>query len=393
MKRMVAQLNEAKRSDYDPEEHGEVVNVGEHHGGDIQVYLAHKVAKLREVQAQNWTNRTSDIFRGCIMYVNGLTDPPIDEMRRLIGTNGGECIQYRAVKITHLVCNYFTDAQLKLEFAKVKLNANNRVYYVKAAWVTDSIREGRRLNENDYLPAGVDKQHGGYVQSIFNVSGSSSSASDRVKTAPRDKVLIAESEGGAVRLGGAQQLTHSQDEFVKALPEDLKQEAIAQILAQREQLPQPRKEVVDLANSHSEAGGGASPAHHASSADDAALATRTDLLTELVQHLHHNADGSHCSSKATMLRTAQYVRELIGTVCNEAPSGNSSSCSGSSRGGSSGCTSGGSSSTSAHARCQEDCCLPEALAAGVVVQDYIAWLTRCCFFDQVGDMVAILCSL
>ena len=102
---MVAQLQDSKDPCYDPKEKGEVVRVGEHHGGSFQVYFAHKVTKLREAQAEKWKDHVSDIFNGCIMYVNGLTNPPIDELRRLICMHGGECIAYRAVKITHLAVN------------------------------------------------------------------------------------------------------------------------------------------------------------------------------------------------------------------------------------------------------------------------------------------------
>jgi hypothetical protein len=188
MKRTLAQIENSSKPDYDEEEHGIAPALGTHHNGNITVYMAHKVIKLRALQQEETSAPSSSIFKNCIVYVNGLTDPPIDELRRLIRVNGGESIMYRAVKISHFVCNYFTDAQLKLEFAKVKLNATNKVHNVTVAWVTESIAAGRRLDENLFLPRGFKKQGSNIAQlfggSTSSSTTSSSSASERAAPAP-----------------------------------------------------------------------------------------------------------------------------------------------------------------------------------------------------------------
>jgi hypothetical protein len=383
MKRLVAQLQESTKPDYDPEEKGAVVSVGEHHGGDFHVYFAHKITKLREVQANNWQDVSSSIFKGCIIYINGLTDPPIDEMRRIIGTNGGECIQYRAVKITHLVCNYFTDAQLKLEFAKVKLNATHRIYYVTDKWITESIKQGRRLDENIFLPAGVSKQHGGTLTSLYpskSIASTSSSASlpeisDQAKRRRTDDGaevvtvdLCADSQAppsssrskpdlrsdeGATGAASVKQvkLSDSQENFLDSLPEELRAEALQQLVdmqtgPRNQDTERLRAEVppsssndgvsnqsssssssrggsknsrTDAANSNGSDRTGFIPPEASSVIDLATVPTnsasqRRQDLTQLVAHLHHNADGSHCTSKTTIKRSANYIHELVSGV-------------------------------------------------------------------------------
>jgi hypothetical protein len=95
MKRLVAKITEASDPDYDADDRGKVLAVGSHHGGNAGVYMAHKVVKLRRDQQLAATEVSSAIFEGCIIFVNGITDPPVDELRRLIRIHGGECLAYR----------------------------------------------------------------------------------------------------------------------------------------------------------------------------------------------------------------------------------------------------------------------------------------------------------
>jgi hypothetical protein len=436
MKRLVAQLQESTKPNYDPEEKGAVVSVGEHHGGDFHVYFAHKITKLREVQANNWQDLSSSIFKGCIIYINGLTDPPIDEMRRIIGTNGGECIQYRAVKITHLVCNYFTDAQLKLEFAKVKLNATHRIYYVTDKWITESIKQGRRLDENIFLPAGVSKQHGGTLTSLYpskSIAPTSSSASlpeisDQAKRRRTDDGAEAVtvdlcvdsqppssssrskpgngSDGDAIAnaTGAASvkqvKLSDSQENFLDSLPEDLRAEALQQLVDMqsgtrnqdterlRDEVPPSSSNNADnnqSSSSSSSSGGsknrrtdaadsngsdrtGDIPPEASSVIDLATVPTnsasqRRQDLTQLVAHLHHNADGSHCTSKLTIKRSADYIHELVrGLHGVPRGPGESINCS----------------------------------VVSLLLTDYTRWLLKNSMYDQVGkcyviETVVVLC--
>jgi hypothetical protein len=103
----------------------------------------------------------------------------------LITIHGGEFLSYRhgVNSITHLVCDYYTDAQLKAEYAKIRVNITSKavVHNVTALWVTESISRGVRLSEGRFCPQGLSaSRYGGNIGDIFgsksggsgNVSGS-----------------------------------------------------------------------------------------------------------------------------------------------------------------------------------------------------------------------------
>jgi hypothetical protein len=70
------------------------------------------------------------------------------------------------------VCDYFTDAQLKHEYAKIKLNATHRVHNVTVAWLLESIKQEQRLDENLFAPAGLGWTHGADIRKLLGSSGS-----------------------------------------------------------------------------------------------------------------------------------------------------------------------------------------------------------------------------
>ena len=243
MKRMVAQLIDSSKPDYDADERGEVVSVGTHHGGNVQLYIAHKITKLREMHKPGASELAAPIFKDCIIFINGLTDPPVEELRRLIKMHGGECIMYRAVKITHYVCNHFTDAQLKHEYGKIKLNAKNKVHNVKVAWVMESIKQGRRLDENQYSPSGL-RRHGNDISNIFLTNAPASVAVASSSSSSSSSSTLAENNAGsspsnsttgrAVPLslrGDGNALTASQEVFVESVPPELRAEVLQQLSA------------------------------------------------------------------------------------------------------------------------------------------------------------------
>ena len=92
---------------------GKGVAVGEEHDGSFHTYMAHKISKLQNCNLVDDQNMMSEIFRGCFVYINGSTEPPVEELRRLLIRHGGVCDNYKTSRITHFACNNFTDAQLK----------------------------------------------------------------------------------------------------------------------------------------------------------------------------------------------------------------------------------------------------------------------------------------
>ena len=75
--------------------------VGEHHGGSFHVYMQHKSAKLHEQVPEG---RTA-LFFGVKAYVNGYTNPSLDELRSLLAEHSGRVVQYwsRKSDITHII--------------------------------------------------------------------------------------------------------------------------------------------------------------------------------------------------------------------------------------------------------------------------------------------------
>ena len=99
--------------------------------GDIGTYLQNKRAKLqRQAEA---VQAESDTLHGCAIYVNGRTDPPYAELRRLILLHGGRFVPYLDAKrdVTHIVTTDLTP-QKRREFQALRV--------VRPAWVVDSCR-------------------------------------------------------------------------------------------------------------------------------------------------------------------------------------------------------------------------------------------------------------
>ncbi|OQR73029.1 DNA repair protein REV1-like [Tropilaelaps mercedesae] len=106
-------------------------------------YMKAKIQKLEiQFQADNRQfEKKSDIFKGVSIHVNGYTQPPADELRRLIGTHGGSFMNYFVQGTNHFVicCN----------LSKAK-KADWLRHAVKPEWIVDSIKAGRRLAVADY---------------------------------------------------------------------------------------------------------------------------------------------------------------------------------------------------------------------------------------------------
>jgi BRCT domain, a BRCA1 C-terminus domain/impB/mucB/samB family len=148
---------------------GKGVAVGEEHDGNFHTYMAHKISKLQTCNLINDQNVVADIFRGCFVYINGTTEPPVEELRRLIIRHGGVCDNYKTSRITHFACNNFTDAQLKNIREKVKIK--EKVIYVTTNWILDSIGKQKKLSEADYSPIGLKDRHGSNIVQIFSGFG------------------------------------------------------------------------------------------------------------------------------------------------------------------------------------------------------------------------------
>jgi hypothetical protein len=214
------------------EESADFPSVGSHHGGSFDVYMTHKVAKLRSVHRGEEIEKESKIFEGCIVYVNGVTNPPIEEIRRLVTIHGGECVNYRVFQVTHFVCDYFTDAQLKVELARQRLyTERTKMYNVTAAWITQSIAQGRKLNESEFVPSGLKLRTGVDIAQMFQKVASNQ---PNLETSRPQTISIIDSEHDSDGFADFTEkrsvdLTFSQQQFLHAIPRDLRDEALQQI--------------------------------------------------------------------------------------------------------------------------------------------------------------------
>ena len=122
---------------------------GEEYGaskfGGFTDYLRRKKIKLQNLDAE-LRSQTADnpkIFRGIVAYVNGYTQPSLNDLHNLIVSHGGGFLQYLDGKtaVTHVIASALTPKK-KVEFARYRI--------VKPAWVVDSVREGRLLPWDAY---------------------------------------------------------------------------------------------------------------------------------------------------------------------------------------------------------------------------------------------------
>jgi nucleotidyltransferase/DNA polymerase involved in DNA repair len=145
------------------------VEVGTHHGGDFNTYFGHKIAKLRSKNAVVDEELDSRIFDRCYLTINGLTVPPVAELRRLIRVNGGVCEQYPTPQVTHVVTNSLTEAQIQLMLKTKNTRLADRKLYVTVAWVLESIAKKVRLPECDFPPLGLPQATSVKVSNYFSV--------------------------------------------------------------------------------------------------------------------------------------------------------------------------------------------------------------------------------
>ncbi|KAK9302744.1 hypothetical protein QLX08_005362 [Tetragonisca angustula] len=112
-------------------------------------YMAAKQAKLEE-QFHNEANieiKTSNIFEGIAIFVNGYTTPTADELRHLMMVHGGTYHHYMRPKATtHIIAS-------NLPYSKIMLykKSQNPIPICKPEWIIDSIKANRVLNFQKYL--------------------------------------------------------------------------------------------------------------------------------------------------------------------------------------------------------------------------------------------------
>ncbi|KAJ6262600.1 DNA repair protein rev1 [Drechslerella dactyloides] len=105
-----------------------------------KIKLQNKNAHIRQVYK---AEDAPQLFKGMAMYVNGYTQPSLNDLNIMIVRHGGVFLQYMDGKtqVTHIIATALTPKK-KVEFAKYKI--------VKPAWIVESIEAGVLLSWTDY---------------------------------------------------------------------------------------------------------------------------------------------------------------------------------------------------------------------------------------------------
>ncbi|KAK6358685.1 deoxycytidyl transferase [Orbilia blumenaviensis] len=158
------------------ESHEFVDEDGEEYGGSSfggfgeyfrnkKIKLQNKDAYIREAYK---SENAPQLFKGMAMYVNGYTQPSLNDLNIMVVRHGGVFIQYLDGKtqVTHIIATALTPKK-KVEFAKYKI--------VKPSWIVESIEAGVLLPWTDYRVVEGDQSQsllgfGGFKPSAYTQS-------------------------------------------------------------------------------------------------------------------------------------------------------------------------------------------------------------------------------
>lgn len=104
-----------------------------------------KVSKLEEQFADDAANnpyKESNLFDGISIFVNGLTNPSSDELKRIMMTHGGTFHTYHRSFTTYIIASNLPDVKIRqLTTAKI----------ISPQWIVDCLKEKRILDYSKYL--------------------------------------------------------------------------------------------------------------------------------------------------------------------------------------------------------------------------------------------------
>ncbi|KAG6915303.1 hypothetical protein DXG01_012226 [Tephrocybe rancida] len=119
---------------------------GQAHFGDFGEYMRRKRAKLQIQNAdiEPESGNKSDLFAGLAIYINGYTQPSVQDLRKLIVKYGGVFRPYLDKKsiVTHIITCSLTGAKMR-EFKHMKV--------ARPEWLVESAEKGVLLPWRDFI--------------------------------------------------------------------------------------------------------------------------------------------------------------------------------------------------------------------------------------------------
>ena len=171
---------------------GKGLPIGTEHHGNFHVYMGHKVLKLQDSIVYNEADVNNNrIFHNCFVKFNGnpepyeengmLISPTLAELQHLILHYGGNIDNYEADRTTHWVSDTYTGAQLnQMHKAKGAPQLIHKKYKrVTTRWILDSVKQGEKLPESNYVPSGLNK----YGKTLESMGFSASHGGHQAKSA------------------------------------------------------------------------------------------------------------------------------------------------------------------------------------------------------------------
>lgn len=104
-----------------------------------------KKSKLEEQFAQDALRnpyKESDLFAGISIFVNGLTNPSADELKRIMMRNGGVYHTYQRSSTKFVIASNLPDVKVR-QITSAKI--------ISAQWVVDCLKENKILDYAKYL--------------------------------------------------------------------------------------------------------------------------------------------------------------------------------------------------------------------------------------------------
>lgn len=104
-----------------------------------------KITKLEEQfvsDAAKNPYKKSNLFAGISIYVNGLTNPSADELKRIMMSNGGVYHTYQRSTTSYIVASNLPD---------VKIRQGNSCHIIRPDWIVDCLTERKILDYSKYL--------------------------------------------------------------------------------------------------------------------------------------------------------------------------------------------------------------------------------------------------